>query len=30
LFETIEQGAKIHGVNVEALLKDLNTAVPGE
>ncbi|HEY3276274.1 MAG TPA: DUF1858 domain-containing protein [Syntrophorhabdaceae bacterium] len=28
LFETIEEGAKIHGINVEALLKDLNNVVP--
>jgi hybrid cluster-associated redox disulfide protein len=26
-FETMEQGATAHGINVEALLKDLNTAV---
>jgi hybrid cluster-associated redox disulfide protein len=27
-FENIEQGAIAHGINVEALMKDLNTAVP--
>jgi hybrid cluster-associated redox disulfide protein len=26
-FENIEQGAMAHGINVEALVKDLNTAV---
>jgi hybrid cluster-associated redox disulfide protein len=26
-FETMEQGATAHGINVEALLTDLNTAV---
>jgi hybrid cluster-associated redox disulfide protein len=29
LFESIEQGAKIHGVDVEALIADLNEAIPG-
>jgi hybrid cluster-associated redox disulfide protein len=27
-FENIEQGAMAHGINVEALMKDLNAAVP--
>lgn len=27
LFDTIEQAAKIHGINIENLLKDLNLAV---
>ena len=27
-FENVEQGATAHGINVEALIKDLNTAVP--
>jgi len=27
-FENLEQGAMAHGINVELLLKDLNTAVP--
>ena len=26
-FENIEQGAMAHGINVEALMKDLNAAV---
>jgi hybrid cluster-associated redox disulfide protein len=26
-FENIEQGATAHGINVEALIKDLNVAV---
>ncbi|MGQ9625728.1 MAG: DUF1858 domain-containing protein [Anaerolineae bacterium] len=26
-FENIEQGAFAHGINVDALIKDLNTAV---
>ncbi|NLD44717.1 MAG: DUF1858 domain-containing protein [Chloroflexi bacterium] len=26
-FENLEQGATAHGINVEALLKDLNAAV---
>jgi hybrid cluster-associated redox disulfide protein len=26
-FENIEQGATAHGINVEALMKDLNAAV---
>ena len=27
-FENVEQGAMAHGINVEALVTDLNTAVP--
>ena len=27
-FENVEQGAMAHGINVEALVKDLNAAVP--
>ena len=27
-FENVEQGATAHGINVEALIKDLNAAVP--
>ena len=27
-FENVEQGAVAHGINVEALMKDLNAAVP--
>jgi hybrid cluster-associated redox disulfide protein len=27
-FENIEQGAAAHGISVEALVKDLNAAVP--
>lgn len=27
-FENVEQGARAHGINVEALIKDLNVAVP--
>jgi hybrid cluster-associated redox disulfide protein len=27
-FENIEQGAMAHGINVDALIKDLNAAVP--
>jgi len=27
-FENVEQGAMAHGINVEALIKDLNAAVP--
>jgi hybrid cluster-associated redox disulfide protein len=27
-FENVEQGAMAHGINVEALMKDLNAAVP--
>ena len=27
-FESVEQGAMAHGINVEALIKDLNAAVP--
>ena len=27
-FENVEQGAIAHGINVEALIKDLNAAVP--
>ena len=26
-FENVEQGARAHGINVEALMKDLNAAV---
>ncbi len=26
-FESIEQGAKAHGINLEDLLRDLNTAI---
>ncbi|MEZ4599214.1 MAG: DUF1858 domain-containing protein [Syntrophotaleaceae bacterium] len=26
-FESVEQGAKAHGIDVEALLRDLNAAV---
>lgn len=29
-FESLEQGALAHGIDVEALLKDLNVAVPQE
>ena len=29
-FENIRDGATAHGINVEALLKDLNAAVDGE
>jgi hybrid cluster-associated redox disulfide protein len=29
LFETIEQGAKVHGVDVEALMADLRKAIQG-
>jgi hybrid cluster-associated redox disulfide protein len=27
-FENVEQGAMAHGINVEALINDLNAAVP--
>lgn len=27
-FENVEQGAVAHGIDVEALMKDLNAAVP--
>ena len=27
-FENIEQGALVHGIDVEALLRDLNAVVP--
>jgi len=27
-FENVEQGAAAHGINVEALIRDLNAAVP--
>jgi len=27
-FENVEQGAMAHGINVDALIKDLNAAVP--
>jgi hybrid cluster-associated redox disulfide protein len=27
-FENVEQGAIAHGINVEALMKDLNAVVP--
>ena len=27
-FENVEQGAVAHGINVEALINDLNAAVP--
>jgi hybrid cluster-associated redox disulfide protein len=27
-FENIRQGAQVHGINVDALLEDLNQAVP--
>jgi hybrid cluster-associated redox disulfide protein len=27
-FENVEQGAMAHGINVEALMKDLNAAIP--
>lgn len=27
-FENVEQGAMAHGIDVEALIKDLNAAVP--
>lgn len=27
-FENVEQGALAHGINVEALIKDLNAVVP--
>jgi hybrid cluster-associated redox disulfide protein len=27
-FENVEQGAMAHGINVEALMKDLNAVVP--
>ena len=27
-FENVEQGAQAHGINVEALITDLNAAVP--
>ncbi len=27
-FENVEQGAMAHGINVDALMKDLNAAVP--
>jgi hybrid cluster-associated redox disulfide protein len=27
-FENVEQGAVAHGINVEALMKDLNAVVP--
>ena len=27
-FENVEQGAQAHGINVEALMTDLNAAVP--
>ena len=27
-FENVEQGALAHGINVDALIKDLNAAVP--
>lgn len=29
-FENVEQGAAAHGINVEALMKDLNAAVSEE
>jgi len=29
-FETIEQGAMAHGLNVDALIADLNKVVPAE
>lgn len=29
-FESIEQGALAHGIDVEALLRDLNTVAPQE
>ena len=29
-FETIEQGAMAHGLNVDALITDLNKVVPAE
>ena len=29
-FENVEQGALAHGINVEALIKDLNAAVSAE
>jgi hybrid cluster-associated redox disulfide protein len=28
LFENIEQGAEVHGINVDTLIKDLNNAIP--
>ncbi len=27
-FENVEQGAMAHGINVDTLMKDLNSAVP--
>lgn len=27
-FENVEQGAMAHGINVDALMKDLNAAIP--
>jgi hybrid cluster-associated redox disulfide protein len=27
-FENLDQGARAHGINVDAILKDLNEAVP--
>jgi hybrid cluster-associated redox disulfide protein len=27
-FENVEQGAMAHGINVDTLIKDLNSAVP--
>jgi len=29
-YENVEQGAMAHGIDVEALMKDLNTAVSAE
>jgi len=29
-FENVEQGAMAHGINIEALMEDLNTVVPQE
>jgi hybrid cluster-associated redox disulfide protein len=29
LFENIEQGAKVHGVDVEVLIRDLNQEIEG-
>lgn len=28
LFENIEQGAEVHGIDVGTLIKDLNNAIP--
>ncbi len=28
LFENIEQGAEVHGIDVDTLIKDLNNAIP--